>query len=338
MFHFCTFFDRHYIIRGLALYRSLVQHADPFVLWVLCFDDPSYDTLSTLNLPNLRPISLHEFEAGDTALLEAKKNRSQVEYYFTCTPSLLLYLFARFPQVDLLTYLDADLFFFSSPEPIYQELGEDSILIVGHRFPERLRHLEKFGIYNVGLLAFRNDLYGRECLRWWRKRCLEWCYDRVEEGRFADQKYLDEWPSRFRSVVVLQHKGAGLAPWNLADRRMRVSNEQLTVDNGRLVFFHFHGLKELKRWLYDPGLAPYRAPTDRLVKRHIYGPYIRELREVADRLSSVVDRPRIKAGSIRVGAKGGIFHTIARNIINQLSTAKMLMRRQLFVMIGERIL
>src|SRR3989304_5518851 len=62
MLHFCTYFDRNYLAQGLTLYRSLMEHAGPFTLWVLCFDDTARDVLSRLNLANLRPVSLQEFE------------------------------------------------------------------------------------------------------------------------------------------------------------------------------------------------------------------------------------------------------------------------------------
>ena len=171
MYHFCTYFDRHYIVRARALYQSLARHVNLFRLYVLCMDDVTYEAVERLALPGVVPISLQAFEEGDEPLLTAKQNRGLLDYYFTCTPSLPLYILDRFPRVDVLTYLDADLFFYGNPDPIFAELGNQSVMIVGHRFPPELRSLERFGIYNVGLLSFRNDASGRECLNWWREQC-----------------------------------------------------------------------------------------------------------------------------------------------------------------------
>jgi hypothetical protein len=273
--HFCTYFDRNYLLQGLSLYRSLAAHAgDGFVLWVLCFDDGAYDVLMKLGIDNLRPVSLSELERGDEALQKAKRNRSPVEYYFTCSPSWPLYLLDRFPDIGMITYLDADLMFFSSPAPIYEEMGDNSVLIVGHRFPPHLRHLENRGIYNVGIVAFRNDERGRACLSWWRERCLEWCFERLEEGRYADQKYLDDWPARFPGVAVLQLKGAGLAPWNCMNYRLEVVDDKLTADGCPLVFYHFHGVKIINRWMYDPWVINYGEMPD-VFRRWLYPRYFR---------------------------------------------------------------
>ena len=151
MFHFCTYFDSNYLVKGLALYRSLVRHAEPFHLWILCFDDLTYSMLQTLALPGVDPISLAEFEEGDEELLQSKSNRSRVEYYFTCTPSLPLYILRKHPKVHLITYLDSDLFLFSDLESIYEELGDKSILIVEHRLAHeehQEQHQEQYGVYN----------------------------------------------------------------------------------------------------------------------------------------------------------------------------------------------
>src|SRR5262249_44798941 len=146
-------------------------------------------------LPHLVPVSLADFENGDAPLLAIKDTRSTIEYYFTCTPSLLLHVLNNNPEVDVISYVDADLFFFSDPAPIYEELGRNSILIIEHRFPPALKYLEApNGIYNVGLLSFRNDEAGRLTLNWWRERCIEKCSDTADQGHFADQKYLDDWP------------------------------------------------------------------------------------------------------------------------------------------------
>ena len=279
---YCTYFDRHYLLRGLALYRSLKQHAEPFTLHVLCFDDFSYDVLTKLAQPDLLPIALADFERHDAALSAAKATRSKVEYYFTCSPSLPIYVLKLCPEIELLTYLDADLFFYSSPEPIFDELGDGSILIGEHRYPPDLRYLEVHGIYNVGLLSFRRDRNGLACLEWWRARCLEWCFDRPEDGKYADQKYLDDWPTRFEGVVVLQHKGAGLAPWNWKNYAVTVQNGQMEVDRQPLLFFHFHGLKILKSWLYDPVYAgKLYGEMPRRLCGFLYGGYLASLKETA---------------------------------------------------------
>jgi hypothetical protein len=241
-------------------------------------DTASYKTLRQLNLPNLQLIALEDFERGDTELLQAKRNRTPVEYYFTCTPSLPLFVLNHFPEIDLITYLDADLFFFAHPALVYEEIANHSVAIISHRFPTQLRHLETRGIFNVGWLSFRRDEYALACLYWWRKQCLEWCYDRIEEGRFADQKYLDDWPTRFQNVIVLHHKGANLAPWNLANYNLHLVNgTQVWVDEQPLIFFHFHGLKRIQSWLYNPNLAIYQAYPTRLVRQNIFAPYIETL-------------------------------------------------------------
>ena len=277
MQQFCTYFDRNYLAQGLTLYRSLTDHAGSFTLWVLCFDEITHEVLSGLNLANVRPVSLQEFEEGDNALQEAKRNRSRVEYIFTCTPSWLLYLLSQHPDIKRITYLDADLMFYASPSPIFKELGDRSILIVGHRFSGRLHHLEsQFGIYNVGLLTFRNDPPGKDCLQWWRDRCLEWCSDRPENGRFADQKYLDDWPTRFEGVVVVQNKGAGLAPWNHMNYTVRFQDDTITVDGDPLIFYHFQGVRMIGRRFFDPGVQRY-GPMPSALRDRLYTSYVQSL-------------------------------------------------------------
>lgn len=287
MYHFCTYFDQHYLPRALALYGSLKNHIQQFRLYVLCFDNETYTFLTNLEEPNIIPISLEDFEDGDTELLSAKKNRSRIEYYFTCTPSLMIYVLSRFPSIDILTYVDADLFFFADPTPIYKELGEKSILIIGHRFPQERKFQEKLvGIYNVGYLSFRNDVNSRACLAWWRGRCIEWCYDRFEDDKFGDQKYLDDWSARFNEVVVLQYKGAGVAPWNVSAYQIQVDNGIVTIDSDALIFYHFHNLKVVNNSIFDLGTDHWPSEQAKVLREAVYAPYLRELQAVLLNVSS----------------------------------------------------
>lgn len=281
MLHFCTYFDRNYLSRARALVESLRACGVDFRLWALCMDTECHDTLERLALPGVEPIALADLERGDADLRRARDNRTRVEYFFTCTPSLPLYVLDRNPEVELVTYLDADLFFYDHPRPILEELRGHSVGIIPHRFAPAIRSYERFGVYNVGWLSFRRDEGGLACLRGWREQCLEWCHDRVEPTRYADQKYLDSWPARFPGVRVIEHKGANLAPWNVANHRLTSREDKVWVDGVPLLFFHFQGFKQLAPWLYSSNFGLYRTRPSAVVRRHVIAPYVRALRRVS---------------------------------------------------------
>lgn len=282
MHSFCTYFDRNYLVRALCLYRSLKRHCAEFRLYALCLDDESYETIKGYGFSDLVPISLAEFEAGDEALMRAKANRSQVEYYFTCTSSLCLYILENDPSIMLLTYLDSDLYFYSDPAPIYRELEGASVGLIEHRFARQADYYAgRLGRFNVGWVSFRRDENGLAALEWWREQCLEWCYDRVEPGRFADQKYLDQFPDRFAGVVAIKHKGANLAAWNVANYQISRKDDMVYLDDECLIFFHFARFKEIKTWLYKTSFGHSLIRPSRIIRRYVFNPYILELKDIS---------------------------------------------------------
>jgi len=307
-------------------------------------DRACYNALSQIKLPNIRLIALEDFEAGDKELLAAKENRTLIEYYFTCTASLPLFIFNASFEVGRVTYLDADLFFFGNPEPIFDEIGCHSVAIIGHRFPPHLKHHEKYGIYNVGWLSFKRDKHALTGLHWWREQCIEWCYDRVEDGRFADQRYLDTWPARIPSIVILQHKGANLAPWNVSNYKIRADGGRVWVDEQPLIFYHFHGLKKVNAWIYDPNLALYRVRGSRSMLRIIYAPYFANLLNVGQELlpffrqdslsSSIRYQPKKQAPSQQMC----LLRRIARSLKWRLHLCREILARNYLVVINGRLL
>jgi hypothetical protein len=285
-YSFCTYLDRHYLPRGLALVRSLQRHCPDFRLWLLCLDAECYSILSQLQLLNVRPIALEALEAADAELAAVKPARSRVEYYFTCTPALPLHVLQRNPQIELITYLDADLFFYADPAPLFAELDQRSVGIIEHRYPPHLASMRRCGIYNVGWVSFRRDAAGLACLHWWRERCLEWCFDRCEPGRYADQKYLDDWPERFANVAVLRHPGANVGPWNAGRYRFSRGRQGVYVAGQPLLFYHFHALKQVQSWLFHADLTAYGVQPSGVLRADVYYPYIRAVAEEARRLSA----------------------------------------------------
>ncbi len=273
--HFCTYFDQRHIAYGLALYQSLVRCTEQtLTLFVLCLDDVTFDHLQKLSLPGVRLIRLADLEEAYPSLVAARKNRDQTEYYFTLTPALPCHILKHNPEIELLAYVDADLYFYSYIAPIYKELGDGSILIVPYRHPVGLT-------YNVGLLVFRNDEVGRSCLAWWRERCDEWCYRRFESGKFADEGYLEDWPTRFQGVKISQHNGVGFAPWNAGKFAVSYRDGAVFVDSDPLVFCHFGAARMTNRYVMRHNLPHYRTKMTRTLKNYVYVPYIRTLRSIA---------------------------------------------------------
>lgn len=311
MYYFCTYFDRNYLDRGLALYNSLIKHCSPFELWILCMDDDSHSILSKMQLPMVNLIQLSTLEESDRELLAAKENRSLIEYYFTCTPALPLYLLEKNKQIDIITYLDADLYLFSSIEPLFTEMNSGSIVIIGHRFPEIFIKNEIHGKYNVGLLSFRRDENGIKCLTRWREQCIEWCYDRIEGDKFADQKYLDTWEEDFSGVIVLKNKGIGTAPWNILNYHFQAENDIVYVDEDPLAVYHFHGLKRLSNNIFDTNLIQYQTKPSKVFRQKVYKKYIEELIKVnrnLEKYRSISNTPviTIRGEELKKG-KNGLF-------------------------------
>jgi hypothetical protein len=136
MHHFCTCFDINYLPRAHALYNSLLKCCESFHLYMLCFDTYSVTRITFLKLEHATAIPLEAFEHGDERLSATKSNRTRLEYYYTCVPSLPLYVLKTFSGVNLITYLDADLFFFSDPTSLISEIDGYSIGITYQNFPE----------------------------------------------------------------------------------------------------------------------------------------------------------------------------------------------------------
>jgi hypothetical protein len=262
MEHYVTLFDSLFLPQGIALRDSLEKHGGAHTLWVLCMDDETYEVLTRLRLANLKPVHLSSVETPQ--LLQAKKDRTRVEYCWTLTPFTPGFVFQRDAAIERVTYVDADLWFRRNPAPIFRELEESGkqILITEHDYAAEHDQSATSGRFCVQFVTFRRD--GSEAVRkWWEERCIEWCYARQENGKFGDQKYLDDWPERFgEHVHVLRNNRLIRAPWNGPS----VSDEDP-------VFYHFHALR-----LLDDNKANLGGyPLSRRLIREFYEPYMKEL-------------------------------------------------------------
>jgi hypothetical protein len=260
-----------------------------FHIYIFAFDELCFKILVTLYLENATIIPLNMLENDD--LLEAKKTRTWAEYCWTCASSAIEYVLLNF-NVPSCTYIDADLFFFRSPSILFEELNNgESVLITEHRYSKISSFYEKkrAGRFCVQFITFTNNQESRIVLGEWKNQCIKWCYNRYEDGKFGDQKYLDEWPIKYKNIQILDHLGGGVAPWNVGQYEIFVDNnipfgiDKKTKRKFELIFFHFHFVRFLENGYIDLGWNYISRP----ILKIIYYPYILKLVETEKILSEL---------------------------------------------------
>jgi hypothetical protein len=268
---------------------SLKAHGVKFTLWVLCLTEECKRILDAIGSPDIKGYSLNTLEKVRPELQNAKRNRSISEYYFTLSPFWPNFLLATHSEIRSITYLDADLEFLSSPQCLFNEVGDSSIGIIEHRFHPNFDISRHSGRFNVGWVYFRRDRVSFRCLAKWQAQCLDWCKDHPENGKFADQKYLDSWPDDYKNTHIFSHAGANLAPWNLNTHKIGRRGELLLSDDRPIVFYHFHMIKAFDANHLSTSLEIYRVPIE--VRKQIidwlYVPHILRLLEKERKLSEL---------------------------------------------------
>ena len=267
MEHFVTLFDSLFLPQGLALHISMERYIKNYTLWILCVDDQTHEVLIKLNLSNVRLLKLSKLETE--ALLAIKPTRSKGEYCWTLTPFALRFVFEADSDVLRVTYLDADLWFLKDPASIFREfdLSNKQVLITDHGYAPEYDQSATSGQYCVQFMVFNRQ--GGELVRkWWEERCIEWCYARLEDNKFGDQKYLDQWPEHFSNDVhVLVHKEWTLAPWNAT-----------RFPYGDGLFWHFHAFRLVGRHgrcISKADFGHYSLPQ--VTQNYVYKPYVNDI-------------------------------------------------------------
>lgn len=234
--NFCTLFDSNYASKGIALYLSLEQQTDDFVLYVMGMDRKCQEILSSIGFKHMVVECIDDVDSPELA--EAKGNRSRAEFCWTCGSFFTDYFLHKYNLPDI-TYLDSDLMFFSSPQVVFDELKRKnaSVGLASHFMKYPL-----FGKYCVQYVYFKNDKDGSDCLRWWRDECLKWCYSRVEDGKYGDQKYLDYFADKFNHVCEIDNRGVGVAYWNMNDNSYKDGYTYYKGQKWPTVFFHYSGI------------------------------------------------------------------------------------------------
>lgn len=265
--------DSNYLSRCATMLES--AECDHFST-VLALDDGAFNLRN--EFPDIAIVRLEAYLEQNPNVARSIQGRSRAEKIFSVGPSVLLSLADDVSPGGWLAYADSDLFFLSSLQNYLNQFESANVVLAPHRhYAWNKRRLAKYGAFNVGLVAFRNNEEGLRTLRFWAESCLTWCFDRAEEGKYADQKYLEAFSSIAAGVYVDASVGVNLAPWNAPLGKIaKTESGRIVVDNQPLVYFHAQGLQRTRgRWVL--GHLKYFSLASSRLKRHVYRPYLTKL-------------------------------------------------------------
>jgi hypothetical protein len=260
--NYVTLFSVGFLPQGINLYNSMLKYCENFELWIMCMDEDTYLFLENANLQKVKFLRVTDFESEQ--MQEAKANRSLGEYCWTLSPFLPEIIFDLDNSIERVTYIDADIWFLKSPAEIFNEfeLSGSSVLITEHDYIDEFNQVNSSGRFCVQFMIYNRDR-SSEILQKWQNQCIEWCYNRVEDGKFGDQKYLDTWPEDFGGRVhVLQKKQYAQGPWNAS---------KFAIENA--IFFHFHQVRIVTDKVADIGYYPLKEEHIKI----LYKPYVEDL-------------------------------------------------------------
>lgn len=278
--NYVTLFDSQYLLRGVAMIKSLRKFDSESSIHVLSLDDECKAKLSE-HFERDNGVLVYGLEDLDASLMsQIRDSREHREFCWTLGSVFSDWIMNR-EQQDLV-YLDADIYFFGDPAEILREVQHADLAAIPHRFPQRLQEYEINGRFNVQWVYFRSSAVGRAALSRWSAQCIDCCDYAPDRGVVGDQKYLDEWPNLYPTFREIRHLGAGVAPWNHERSEIVQKNGEFLYDDHHLIFYHFHNFR-----IEPNGHVQLSAPMYEEVKPlsvNLYQAYLTHLTDVSNSL------------------------------------------------------
>lgn len=234
---FCTISTQSHLYKVFALADSLPDYQ----LHTLIVDQKEPVEKLPANVV-LHDLSNLKSKISKAIINKYRKNNDKLRW--SLKPCFLEFLLGKYEKV---IYVDNDIYFYNSPDFLFDELNEFSVLLTPHHYQNEplkrqnwLEAILKMGLYNAGFFAANRESF--ETINWWAKCCLYRCEKNAWRGLWDDQKYLDLMPVAFPGVKVLSHKGCNVAEWNKEICKRTVINGEVKINEQYpLVFYHFNG-------------------------------------------------------------------------------------------------
>ncbi len=253
----CTIVSLNYFAQAVSLMKNVKKFHPEAELHVLLVDrvQSAEVTEKLKEYEGVAKLYTVE-EIGIPDMISMAFKYDVVELNTAVKPFFMEFLLSEY-QYDNLIYIDADILLFHKMDRIYEELEKHSVILTPHLISveedvdtriSKTQDFLRYGIYNLGFIAVRNNEAGREAVRWWKHKLHEKCYLSKEEFLAWDQKWMDFAPALLDDVYILRDKGHNVAFWNIQGRVISEKDGEYFVnDTVPLVFYHFSHYRLVNR-------------------------------------------------------------------------------------------
>jgi hypothetical protein len=241
-----TLCSNNYLAQAKTLGQSLLKH-NPNYFFIIGLVDEfnekiNYDEFLNCKIIPVADIGIIEFDS-------LWKKFNLIEFNTSVKASYFKYIFKEYTEGTIISYIDPDIVIYNSLEILEEYFLDADILITPHvlspiaidKFLPTEQLFLNYGLYNLGFIGVhRNASVKDGFLDWWENRTLNLGFDKVNEGLFVDQLWINLVPIFFEKVKILRNKGLNVAPWNLHERNVSFEDGNVKMaDSTPLYFYHF---------------------------------------------------------------------------------------------------
>lgn len=264
----------------LTFYDSIKKNQD-INLYVLCLDDKVSDHLIN-NKVKCKPISIYQIE--NFAKNIKKKNYQNISEKIGVYRLAFIDYLLQEEKKDF-HLIDSDTYFFSETKNLENIVTkqDSSVAFCEHNFYYNQSDMNNlYGVYNAGYIYFKYNQNSLLFIKKYRELCenfISWKVIKNKKNIFADQTYLEWLFKEFNFVKIIKNKGTNCAPWNIGNYNLSFTNENYYVDEDKLIFYHFSGIRTLFNKIFFFNLFYYNNKNLKIIKKTLYKEYLKNLQD-----------------------------------------------------------
>lgn len=240
-----TICSSNYLSLALSLKESFLLHHPNCTFYIFLIDKKPDFILDN------QVIEIEEIGIPNEIFKQLLENYNLIELNTSVKPFIIEYLFQK-RNCKKIIYLDPDILVYHTFDSIWQQLDTYGFVLTPHIINPIISEDEYYlllgtintGVFNLGFFAVNMQTEeSQRLIKWWKEHLINYGHNAILNGEFYDQKVMNLLPIFSGKCLISKNFGMNVAEWNLHERKINKKNEQYTINDEPLLFFHFSSIK-----------------------------------------------------------------------------------------------